>query len=171
MADQCQARPRPESMPSDSYSDVAVQREIWYAIYHQGANVWRLSGMLKGEALKRALLGVDGSRVEIQNTSITRLETITLLALKQCVDERDIAKDLYWVCVEKHQYGDINNRANQKNYDAVRSVFSNTQAHDVNLRNRIYCLSNDQLIEIVQKHCPILPPSAPDPHPPHAPGH
>jgi hypothetical protein len=145
----------------DNYSDYTVIGEIDYAVYHQGANVWRSSGMLQGEELKKALTGVDGKLPAISNTSISRLERLVPIALKGCVSDRNIDKDMEWVCYHEGQGGDIHNRTDQGNFDAVRSVFSNHEKHDDNLRNRIYCRSNEELKTLVAQHCPIYVPPPP----------
>jgi hypothetical protein len=148
----------------DSYGDDTVIGEVDYAVYHQGANVWRSSGMLKGEELKKALLGVDASLPAISNTSASRLEQLVPIALAKCVSDRNIDRDMQWVCYHEGQGGDIHNRTKQGNFDAVRSVFSNHQRQDDNLRNRIYCRSNEELKSLVSQHCPIYvpPPNATD---------
>lgn len=123
----------------DNYADDVVIGEVDYAVYHQGANVWRSSGMLKGGDLKTALLGVTAKLPAISNTSPSRLERLVPIALQKCVADRNIDKDMNWVCGHERQGSDIHNRANQGNLEAVRSAFSNHEAHDDNLRNRIYC--------------------------------
>jgi hypothetical protein len=159
---------RPTPVPVVPITQDEVAHEAWYAIYHQGAAVWELKGgaMRQGETLRKALTAIDSNEKEAMSRAPTSmLEAGTKQALAQCVSERNIDKDFNWVCYHERQAGDIRNRAAQGNAYAVRSVFSNYEKDDPNLKNRLYCRSDAEIQDLVKNHCEEYIPPPPGPPP------
>jgi hypothetical protein len=132
-----------------------------YCVFHQGANVWAgrpdNNEILSGEALRRALMGVqtdflhgqEPSYRQLEKANLAELEQVAGEAVRECVGERNLRNDILWVWGEKAQKWDMWDALQRGDYTAIRSIFSNTQAHDDNLRNRIYCLSGSEIAAIL----------------------
>jgi hypothetical protein len=119
--------------------------------------VWAGEGSeqtLKGEALRGSLVGVDMDTRTLRSAPIGELEKAVPIAAQQCVDSRNIDLDFAWVCRVKGHDGEMTILLSQGKFDNIRSVFSNTQAHDDQLRNLAYCRNNKQIADLVHNHCP-----------------
>jgi hypothetical protein len=145
---------------------------IKYCISHQGTGVWAGpdgNTILSGEQLRNSLKGgqTDWSHGQkpswdqLDKANITDLERLTPEVVRECAEERNIAGDIKWVWDHEGKRWEMWAALNRNDYNAIRSIFSNTQRHDDNLRNRVYCLSGRQLESIIRPWGNPGPPPTP----------
>lgn len=169
--ERCPERP---SLPSELFQNVG------YSIWHQGAVVWTGSDqgtLLGGEPLRYSLMGGQtdfqhGQRPayeQIQRTDIRDLESAAARAVMQCKSERDIRNDIRWVWGTKGQRWNMWSALQGNDFNRIRSIFSNLQAHDDQLRNRIYCWSGPEIRGLLSSwgNPGPVPPPQKEPREPH----
>jgi hypothetical protein len=151
------------------YSELV--QHVKHAIWHQGADTWAgpdNSDSVHGDQLRFTLLSAAGNdpnragdssqlraTMGIRNASIADLERARNEALQECHKEHPpdvVFGDLEWVA----HHGVLNKprivhwrKTNE--YGNIRSLFSNTEAHDDNKRNAIYCYSGKEIAAFVDK--------------------
>lgn len=154
-SESCGTGPKQQQAPA--VTPDAVKEAVKYSIGHQGARVWiggEGSQMLSGEKLRASLVGVNMDTRPISGAPIEMLEKATKQAVAECVTERPIEADFEWVCRNKGLHPQMASGVSKGDFDNMRSLFSLAQAHDDQLRNRIYCRDNAQVAALARNHCP-----------------
>jgi hypothetical protein len=160
---------------------------VQWSIGHQGARVWTGDGnnsLLSGETLRISLLGatnnsnlleshpaVDQAVSELRNATTELLERATTDAVNKCVKAfpiDDAFQHFNWVATHEAKIWELDDAHKAKNYDLMRSIFSNTQKDNDDLRNKLYCYSGRNIDELMARLGPV-PPKTKPPTPPHHP--
>jgi hypothetical protein len=131
-----------------------------YSIGHQGARVFVNSSneMLKGDSLRKALIGPIMDIRVLRDVPIDVLEQAAAEAVTDCINEKSIDQDFVYVCRDMHQSNSIHSELAVGKFDAIRTLFSQEQKHNDKLKNLIYCRSNSQVKLLVDSYCPAPPP-------------
>ncbi|HET9178936.1 MAG TPA: hypothetical protein VFQ24_11325 [Terriglobia bacterium] len=99
--------------------------------------------MLKGEALRTSLAGVDMNTQAIRSAPIAVLQQAALDGVADCVNERNIDPDFRWVYARGS--AQIKNSAQHGDFDGIRATFGYFESHDDQLRNRLYCRNGSEV--------------------------
>jgi hypothetical protein len=145
----------------------ALAQDVYSAIYRDGARIWLSStsflGLFRvtperirqGEDLRNALASVRADNNEspaylrINRASAEELQVAAFQGVNRCTSERDIYPEF-----ERAWGGskyDMWEAHLIRNYDAVRTRFSNAYKDDVDLRNRIYCWKNSSIARWINR--------------------
>lgn len=141
----------------------SLTEDVKWSINHQGAGVWvghDNDTLLTGEALRSVLLSVQVDCVKwmkmpgyytIAAVDTATLDAVTAAAVKQCVAERDLTRDIEWVWSYRGLRYAMWGALQRRDYNDIRHMFSVSQAHDDGLRNRIYCMNGPQIRQVLER--------------------
>lgn len=151
----------------------SLGESVGWSIWHQGANVWEGADngtLMTGERLRLSLLGTQFTangykklpgHGPIEAAEIHDIERLTRAAVNKCVTERDITIDIYWVWDHRALKWAMWKALQSNDFGHIRHMFSESQRHDDQLRNRIYCLSGPQIRSILERWGDPGPPPQP----------
>jgi hypothetical protein len=155
---------------------------VKHSIAHQGARIWKgpdSDQVQTGDTLRANVLAPESNdpihhadqaqaQREISAASIDELENATIDALRTCVRETPgTFTHFEWVAKHERKWKDIEGAVQHKDFDGVRSIFSNTQAHDDRIRNTLYCYSGPEINQFFQRLGAFRPEYGPLPPPVH----
>lgn len=165
---------RPGGCPVQTHPGnyASLVTHVKHSISHQGARVWsgpNSSQLLAGEQLRAAVYAPEANdpahypdqaqaQREIREASIPDLQNATGDAIRSCVTETpDTFQHFEWVAKHERRWKDIEGAIGRGDFDGVRSIFSNTEAHDDRIRNTLYCYSGIEIKGLFERLGPFKP--------------